>query len=493
MNILYLPLDSRPCNYDWPHELLEDTPHSCIQPALSQMDYFKQPSDYAEIASFLKLNIENADAFVLSVDQLCYGSLIASRSGDLSLETARDRLAIVRQLKKENPGIKIYAFSIIMRASISALSKGSISEYESMGLYSLYSGKYRDAIEKGLSEEAQDYERKAKLYKSKISPETLQAYRFVRERNHAINMDSVALAAEGVFDSLLLLQEDAHEYGFHTAEQRELLEYKDCLNARNVWLHNGADEGGAAAIARCISPKRTALQVLYSGGNGGFIALYEDRPFMRNVESYLNYLQIDNAASEDVLLIHCPKDVNQREATQQNEYKDSAEETVDLAQELVRKGGRVYLLDVAYANGGSLALIYALKKQGMLERLVGYSAWNTASNALGSILAQFILDKERREPNTRFKWSRLFDDGLYLGDIRQAASEEVRKLGEDPLCLNDKAGAEKLVHHLLQERLCANDWAFAVENEACGVSDKMRISISLPWNRLFEAKIEVTY
>ena len=45
MRILYLPLDSRPCNYLWPQRLLAGTEHKIVAPPAEIMDYFRRPAD----------------------------------------------------------------------------------------------------------------------------------------------------------------------------------------------------------------------------------------------------------------------------------------------------------------------------------------------------------------------------------------------------------------------------------------------------------------
>ena len=243
MKLIYLPLDSRPCNFDWPSQLLENTGHTLIKPEFGCMDYFKQTSSFEDRKCFLLENVADADALILSVDQLCYGSLLASRSPETSLDAARERLLLVSEIKRAHPKIRIHAYSVIMRASISALCRGDLAAYENMSNYSLFSGKVQDALEVDDAEQARVYQRKADEIAAALAPGLLEAYHFVRQRNYEINSDCVRLAGDNTFDSLLLLQEDAPEYGFHKAEQKALLKLKSQLNAHNVWLHNGADEG----------------------------------------------------------------------------------------------------------------------------------------------------------------------------------------------------------------------------------------------------------
>ena len=489
MKLCYLPLDSRPCNYDWPDRLLRHTGLHLVKPNADSMDWFKRPSRYEDRKRFLQANIDGADALILSVDQLCYGSLLASRSPETTLEEASQRLQLIKEIRKAHPQLKIHAFSVIMRATISALCSGDLAAYEAMSNYSLFSGKAAWALELGRVEEAGRYRERAEQYEALLDPSTLAAYRFVRARNHKINMDCVGLAAEGIFDSLLLLQEDAPVYGFHKAEQKDLLLSKEKLHADNVWLHNGADEGGLAAIARAISGQKVPIQ-LFLCGDQGFTASYEDRPFLNNIHSYMDYLGMVQEDSATALVIHCPQGDTQYEAARQIEHPDKTDSTLKTIETILSKGQSVYLLDEAYANGGSLALIEALKQKNLLNRLSGYSAWNTATNALGTILSRIVIDAQRGIEGHPFTVERILEDGLYQSDIRQKAAALLTATGEDPLNLQDRDRAEALLRSLFKEKLREEGWPCALEGDAPGEANIV-FNLSLPWSRLFEAKIDV--
>ena len=204
----------------------------------------------------------------------------------------------------------------------------------------------------------------------------------------------------------------------------------------------------------------------------------------------MNYLNMVLTPEADALIVHCPKDDIQREAAHQAEYRDGIAETLGQIDAQLSLGKKVYLLDVAYANGGSLELIDVLKQKGLIDRLSGYSAWNTATNALGTILSQMVIESETGTSHSGFKWARVLDDGLYLSCIRQLAAERLGQMGEDSLNLKDKAAAESLVRKLFQEKLTAESWPVSVKGQ-CKTDQDLACEISLPWNRLFEARINV--
>ena len=76
-NIILLPLDERPCNFDFPSKIFNGEKYTIIRP--EHLGQKKTPASYEFIRDFLLANIEKADAAVISIDTLLYGGLIPSR------------------------------------------------------------------------------------------------------------------------------------------------------------------------------------------------------------------------------------------------------------------------------------------------------------------------------------------------------------------------------------------------------------------------------
>ena len=278
MRIAYLPLDSRPCNAVFPGQLARWSGHSCVVPDKREMDHFAKPARYEDTLAFLERSAPEADALVIAIDHLCFGSLLASRQDDTTLSEAEQRLAYLRQLHERYPQLPIYAYSIMMRSSISTLAAGDWAVYEAMTEYSVYSDR---ADRYGLNEDRA----KAEAARTRIPQAVLERYRRVRQRNHEMNRKCLQMMAEGVFASLALLQEDSQTYGFHKQEQRVLLEECRRLQVQNVWIRNGADECGSLTVMKAISRnKPIELDVVWLGEED-WVALYEDRPFSDNVNN----------------------------------------------------------------------------------------------------------------------------------------------------------------------------------------------------------------
>ena len=71
-NIILLPLDERPCNFDFPSKIFNGEKYTIIRP--EHLGQKKTPASYEFIRDFLLANIEKADAAVISIDTLLYGA-----------------------------------------------------------------------------------------------------------------------------------------------------------------------------------------------------------------------------------------------------------------------------------------------------------------------------------------------------------------------------------------------------------------------------------
>jgi len=472
MKIAHLPLDSRPCNILFPGQLAARCGHECLIP--DEMDDFTIPASFESSRNFLLRAAKEADALAVSVDHLCYGSLLASRNDDVTKAEALCRLAFLEELHQAYPQKPIYAYSVIMRSSISALYASDLTAYNAMTEYSV-------CTERAAQTGDPSDELRAKAARALIPDAVLNRYQNARARNHAVNGRCVELASQGVLHSLALLQEDAQTYGFHRQEQRRLLAMKA---SDNVWLHNGADEGGALTVMKAIAEGRKLppVSIHYLGWeNGDFVACYEDRPFCENVNDSLDYAGLSvQTDAQTVLAVCCPPDGLQTD-WEKPECTDGYRAMAAQIARLVQRGKSVYLLDQTRANGGSPMLMRAVYEQLGAMKLAGYSAWNTASNALGTMIAQIMSDQLAGKSNTAFLWERLLDDLAYQGAVREKVYQRLQDAGEDPLHLKNAENARILVNDQMQAWL---------ENEP--MFDLLPAwRVSLPWNRAFEAELQV--
>ncbi|HQC74511.1 MAG TPA: DUF4127 family protein, partial [Bacilli bacterium] len=106
--IIYIPLDERPCNYRFPVQLFFQANTVVITPPMPIMGYKKRPADMDALKAWLIKNTGDADGLVVALDTLLYGGIVPSRLHHCSFEDLSQRLAILSELKTQNPRLIIY-------------------------------------------------------------------------------------------------------------------------------------------------------------------------------------------------------------------------------------------------------------------------------------------------------------------------------------------------------------------------------------------------
>ncbi|MCL2287277.1 MAG: DUF4127 family protein [Firmicutes bacterium] len=485
MTIGILPLDSRSCNSIFPSSLGTFVGIECLTPPPEIMDYFFQAADCEGLISWLLETAPCCDALVISFDMLAYGGFVAARANKSYVETCLRRVGVLQQIKTAIPTLPIYAASIVLRPTITVGNKNDLYVYEKLYQYSkaAYLAE-KTALPEHITE-------KARLV-AEIPTNVLDTFLTVRKRNAAINKEAVRMAASGVLDSLLLLQEDSEPYGIQRKEQEELAKLVQQHNLHDkVTIQNGADEAGCLLTAKAFMDKNChplSVEIKFScEANKNFTAMYEDRPFSENLKSSLQFLNLQNAAgAKDVLYIHNPKtaqkDTSSVYATGCSEYTE--DEICAFAAEIARdtkQGRRVYLLDILYSNGGDSDIIHTLAKKMDLRMLWGYSAWNTTCNSMGTILAQLVFSQLINKRNDVFTAERILDDYLYQTVVRRKLNSAIQEMEQDPWSIENIDLANKELAKLMYD------------NKLLEIlfRETPKFVASLPWNRTFEVSITV--
>ena len=110
-------------------------------------------------------------------------------------------------------------------------------------------------------------------------------------------------------------------------------------------------------------------------------------------------------------------------------------------------------------------------EKGFDEKFLGYSAWNTSANTLGSLISSVISLKSSKNVNkenfVKLQITRFLDDWAYQANVRQMLKDP-----DETLC--------KELMKPFEEKL----WQiFHV---------KYNVHYKFPWNRLFEVEIELS-
>ncbi|MFA7435962.1 MAG: DUF4127 family protein, partial [Bacilli bacterium] len=113
--VVLLPLDERPCNYEFGRKIFKETDIDIVTCDLSILGKKKIPANLKAIDEFLSKETLDAYGLVVSMDMLLYGGIVPSRLHVKNEAELINRIQILREIKKNNPKIKIFAFDLIMR------------------------------------------------------------------------------------------------------------------------------------------------------------------------------------------------------------------------------------------------------------------------------------------------------------------------------------------------------------------------------------------
>ncbi|HPZ09051.1 MAG TPA: DUF4127 family protein [Candidatus Eremiobacteraeota bacterium] len=487
----YLPLDDRPCNYCWAQKFLRNTSFKLLMPPRDIMGRFKIPAEREKIYLWLKNNVTSMDAIIMSMDLIAYGGLVASRRLDESLAEVRERIKFIEELKMLKPDLTVYAFSILMRISITVDSPESQKYWKHIFEYSklYYQIEYLKQLE--LKDRIKEIE-------SEIPQDLLQTYLDTRKRNFTLNKEYLGFLEKNQIDFLVYAQEDAAEYGFHREEQaalRKLIRKKELLE--KVELITGTDEIGTLLLARYInvvSGYTPRIFVDYTFDKGKFfIAPYEDCCLNISIEEHIRLLGgIQGAEADNADIILLCHNSEQKAMDLFTSYPVVFDDT---AAKVFLKKFKKYLkikkiiavADVFYTNGGDPALIELLSSKKYLKFISSYTGLNTTSNSIGLTLGQASLIltlKHDRKHIEELLLERILDDCYYQTLIRPEISKKIISHGLSPLNLLEKSREyeEEIENKLMEylEKLCLYE-----------KTSLKHFSAILPWNRTFEVEIDM--
>ncbi|MFN8613407.1 MAG: DUF4127 family protein [Vulcanimicrobiota bacterium] len=429
---LYIPLDDRPCCWQFPQRLA-----SLEMPPKEMLGNFQEPGDGDALLDWLEEQASGAPGAIIATDMLLWGGLVASRHPSGDLRRALQRLQRLWDIRRRHE-LKILAFQTIMR---NAPTQTTTEEME-----------WAEAI----VEFSQDPEND--VLRSAIPSQVLYEYMRVRQRNLRIYRELAQ--NEWQTQYLVFALDDSKTSGWNLAELNSL---------GNVNSLPGTDETGLLLLCRAMAEQRT-IQVDWSHPDLMHLqGLYEDRPAAAVLKAQMEAAHLHEGTSDHQLWLYGRPHQHQIEARSQ-QYAEVDGAWLAYLQTALAAGAKVVLVDLTFANGGDLSLGQALRERGLWSKLAGYSAWNTLGNRVGCALATLALGGSRE-----FLAERIADDLLYQADFRWRAAQ---MLGHPGLTLSEHEikRIEREIFPPLRERL----QAFL----------PVHCSFSLPWGRLFEVECE---
>lgn len=495
--IVLLPLDERPCNYEFPYKLFHDNKDiEIIRP--EKLGDKKIAANQEEIEAFLLESCKEADGLVISMDTLLYGGLIPSRlhhHSDLELDR---RLSVIKQIKDLNHSLKIYAFQCIMRCPKYSSDDEEPDYYEICGaeIHKLGQLIHKEKLGIGNEEEKKELE-------AIVKKEYLDDYVNRRNQNISFNLKTLDYLKEGIIDFLVIPQDDSAKYGF-TAMDQEVVRNKiskDLLQDL-VLMYPGADEVAMTLLARItneMNGKVPKVYVKYASIHAPFlIPAYEDRSLGETIKYHIlasGCMMTDSVAESDfVLAVSAPAnemlEASQQPARNMNyEVERNITEFVTYIEQLIKEGKAVSIGDNAFANGADLELIALLNKRSLLLKVAGYAGWNTSSNTLGTSIAQGVLYLYRGDTvqYRDFLVERYIEDAGYCAQVRSyVTSNKLADLGMNYFDVQEKQGiVSDMVRKLLID---------FVETKLSSIANHVEITqVAMPWKRMFEVDLHARY
>jgi len=492
--IVFVPLDDRPVTLQLPQLLGEIAGVPVVTPPRSLLGSYLIPGSPDAIIGWLNgrsVASKTPEAFVISSDMLVYGGLVASRIPGPSFADAYFRLRELRTLRRRDPGAWIAAFGTIMRLAptgVPADTRVNGAPYFAAYPAWTYLQQYANLPDPPLPSE----DATAQTLRAKLGP-TLNAYLAVRARNLAVDRLLLQHARDGALDALVLGQDDAGPVGLHLRDVAQLQTIvSDDAVAPRAAIEPGADELGMALVAHALA--RTVnwtphVAVTYSTPSA---AAYQDPLEFAPIEHTIARLItlcggiLDDRAPDIHLAVRVPNtpladdDAFLTQLQTQTQHADAVA-FVDLS------------FEASYAAQGVFA--QRLLETGVASRLDAYAAWNTTANSVGTALAEAIAAGAGRRAHRydalahrTFTFMRFADDVAFHVDVRPTLNAWLDQRG-----ITDHTLLSPLIAAETAERNRAFLWnrAQTLLTQLYPGLHIAAMQIDLPWNRTFEAAIDV--
>ena len=289
MKIVYIPLDERPCNYAFAGQIAKGTPVRLAVPPMDILGDKKKPADGEAVLAFLKRECADADGCVLSLDMLLYGGIIPSRLHLLSVETLTARLETVRELKKANPKLKIFAFALIMRCPGYSSADEEPDYYEVCGREIFLTGQVKHKQALGILSQT-EAEALLQSYGEKTGP-YLADFEQRRRTNRDV-LEKILTEYRDLFEVLVIPQDDSSTYGYTTVDREYLKQAVANTGREEIPMYPGADEVGMSLLANAactLLGRRPNVRLVYAHEDSPkMVPLYEDRPVGQTIPVLLH-------------------------------------------------------------------------------------------------------------------------------------------------------------------------------------------------------------
>lgn len=489
--IALMPLDSRPCNTQYPALLAEAATATIALPPDNILDEFLTPADTDALWTWLEEQAETADHLIIFTNSLFCGGLIASRESgayDQNAENLERLEALCNSFKAREDAGSITVVQVLPRLSPNQFDDALFPYYDALTDY----GEAWDAADQAgeAAPEAADG----------VPADALAEYQRLHKESAALAKSLDALTAEGLIDQLLVSQDDGAEYCPANITFRSLADH-----AENTQLIYGADELSMLLVANLSAAGLDAspVRIVYSDdADRSRIYPYEAASLE---EMTAQKLTLGGATAGDdadaTLYIHT----------------DSSDASTTLSA-VSDHDGLFALADVAQTNQADPALADALLSPENASALDAYAGWNTAGNTIGTTIATLRamdtldarwddLSADARKNAVRalyaFRAIRLAEDICYMAQIRPDLQQQLAlvDIQDHTSAFADSTAWQKANTQLQQTYTPYNTQLATLFNGAHTLrltNHTIPVQITnfasqatFPWPRSFEVRIDV--
>lgn len=498
--ILFVPHDNRPISFKQTADNIRDLGYEVLTPPQELLGNREKPQGNPDkLAEWVIDNAKKADSAVISADSMVYGSLVASRKHNLSVETAQQRVNNFSRIHEANPNLKLYVFASIMRTPQTSEASGS----EDASYYAQYGtdiARYTALTDKREQDGLNRSERRQmKAYEENIPKEALADWLGRRQANLETNKALINLVKKGDITYLALGCDDNAKYSQTNMERRELDSYGKSLGSHRYQSVAGIDEIGFVLLTRCVNNLQGDIPFVsthYAAGTGeNTIPAYSNEPIKDSIKTHIKMAGglpvTSDKRAELVFMVNTNFDGTTGAANDLNNMYTPNENVIGFVQNVkkaVNEGKKVGIGDITFGNGSDNSLMFGLYNEKLLDKISAYSGWNTPTNSTGYALAMgMCANYTDREGILKMLEVRYLDDWLYQANIRQTVANRLNSMpgeGDYGDTKTRTVPAQELATKLLREKIAQYNLA-----DFAGQSYVKDAEIKFPWERMFEADI----
>lgn len=499
LTFVLVPLDDRPVTLQLPQMLGRIAGVRVAVPPRELLGKYLQFGDPDALAAWLReASPRDASAFIVSLDMLAYGGLIASRTPAVPAFLAVSRLRSLAAFRATRPSAPFAAFGTVMRLAPTGVPDlGAAAGFFAAGPVWPLIQKYANLPDPPRT--AADRAAAARL-RAAAGP-VLDEYLATRRRDLDVDLFELQLAAEGSVDALILGQDDAGPVGLHLRDIAALRAFvaKWDLGARAT-IEPGADELAMALVGASLAHQAAFIPrigVTYSLPRGG----------ERN--DPLEFAPIDTTVGA---LIRASGGVRADGAASASQRPDielfvrvpgtppAAEQRfVDAIDEAAQAGRVVAVADLTFLAPDDFvqqrSLVDELLQRGVAGSIAAFASWNTTANTLGTAIPEAIavaagerMGSYDARAHAQFMLDRYADDYAFHDFTRPALNAWLSDRG-----VTDHTYLEPIIAEQTTWQNRADLWprTLALLGAIYPQYRDGGLTITLPWDRTFETELDV--